>query len=503
MTAVHRRLRAVILCVGASGLAASTALAATDTGLPLPMTVAAGKQIYQNGRAARCSACHGWTGRGKLEGGVQIPPIAADALVAPGRNSGGYRPPYDEPSLRRAVTDGTGSAGMPLNEAMPRQPLTDEQWSNLYRYLQVLGSSADHDPGVGEKTLRVGTVLPLTGPSASIGARVRASMEAIFAEVNSRGGVFGRRLDLVVEDGGTDRQHQLEALRRVLHADAPAPDRQDAAGVFALVGAMLHPDDSEVAALLADGHVPLIGPIAHAPDAPNLGVTYYLLPSLLEQTTTLLAHVLTAVEARSPPRLALLHDGSERSRSLTDLVESWLSTRSAEVVIRADISSAPDRLGRLLSDDRVDACLYLGDINPLFKHSSLFADSSNHAQRFPIAAHAGWLGPRIDELPPAMVDRLVLVHVAADGGGIGQKAGPENIAFAAAKVFVEGARRSTRLIDREGFAGHLDRLRDFRVETLPPLTFSLPDRVGNHRVAILRFDRGTRAFVDDLPTRTP
>ena len=102
-----------------------------------------------------------------------------------------------------------------------------------------------------------------------------------------------------------------------------------------------------------------------------------------------------------------------------------------------------------------------------------------------------------------MVDRLVLVHVAADGGGIGQKAGPENIAFAAAKVFVEGARRSTRLIDREGFAGHLDRLRDFRVETLPPLTFSLPDRVGNHRVAILRFDRGTRAFVDDLPTRTP
>ena len=513
LTAVHRRLCAVIQCVGAIGLAVSTALAGAATGPPVPMTVSAGKQIYQNGlappasatlgRAPPCSACHGWTGRGQLEGGVQIPPISAEALEAPGRNSRGDRPSYDEASLRRAVTDGTGSSGLPLNEAMPRQPLTDDQWSNLYRYLLMLGSSADHDPGVGEKTLRVGTVLSLTGPSASIGARVRASMEATFAEVNARGGVFGRRLDLVVEDGGTDRQLQLAALRRVLYGNAPALDGQDAAGVFALVGAMLHPDDPEVAALLADGRVPLIGPLAHAPDAPVLGVTYYLLPSLLEQTTALLAHVLAGVETRSPPRLALLHDGSERSRSLTDLIASWLSTRSVEVVLRADISSARGRLGKLLSDDRVDACLYLGDIDPLIEHGSLFADSSNHAQRFPVAAHADWLGPRVNELPLSMVDRLVLVHVAADGGWITQRTGSENIAFAAARLFVEGARRSGRQIDREGFVGHLDRLRDFRVETWPPLTFSLPGRVGNHRMAILRFDRGIGAFVDDLPKRTP
>ena len=459
--------------------------------------------LEASGRAPPCSACHGWTGRGKLEGGVQIPSIAFDVLTAPGSNSGGRRPAYDEASLRRAVTNGTGASGKPLSEVMPRQPLTDAQWSNLYGYLAVLGSNADRDPGVGEQTLRVGTVLPMTGLSASIGASVRASMEATFAEVNARGGVFGRRLDLVVEDGGTDRQRQLEALRRVLHANAPALDGQNAAGVFALVGAMLHPDDPEVAALLADGRVPLIGPLALAPDAPVPGVTYYLLPSLLEQTTALLAHVLAGVEARSPPRLALLHDGGERSRSLTDLIASWLSTRSVEVVLRADISSARGRLGKLLSDDRVDACLYLGDIDPLIEHGSLFADSSNHAQRFPIAAHAGWLGPRINELPLSMIDRLVLVHVAADDGRMAQRAGPENLAFAAAKLFVEGARRSGRQIDREGFVGHLDRLRDFRVETLPPLTFSLPGRVGNHRVAILRFDRATGAFVDDLPMRTP
>ena len=495
----------------AAWIAAPPAAMATDALPRFTPNLSAGKKIYQTGleaparAAASCSACHGRTGMGKLEAGVQIPPIAFDALAAPGSNSNGPRSAYDEASLRRAVTEGIGASGQPLGAVMPRQPLTDAQWSDLYRYLTVLGSSEDRDPGVGEKVLRIGTVLPLTGPNAAIGVGARASLEATFAQVNSRGGIFGRRLTLVAEDGGTDRHRQLEALRRVLQADDSAHDGEHAAGVFALVGAMLQPDDPEVAALLAEGRVPLIGPLAHTPDAPAPGATYYLLPSLLEQTTALLANVLGGVDSRSSPRLALLHDGSVRSRSLTDVIAGWLSTRSIEVVVRADVSSTPDRLASHLSDERVDACLYLGDIDPLLKHSAWFADDSKRAQRFPIAAHAGWLGPRIMELPASMIDRLVLVRAvtAPDSAHSAQRGGAEAVAVAAAQVFVEGARRSARRIDRESFAGHLDRLRDFRVATLPPITFSPPGRVGNHRVTIMLFNRDAGAFVDEPPLRRP
>ena len=498
----------------AVSLAVSTASVA-DAPPTFTPSLGIGKTIYQTGlppalleapgRTASCSACHGRTGRGKLEAGVWIPPIAFDALAAPGSNSNGPRPAYTEASLRRAVTGGIGASGQALAAVMPRQPLTNAQWLDLYLYLTVLGSSEDRDPGVGEQVLRVGTVLPLTGPSAAIGAGVRASIEATFAQVNLQGGIFGRRLTLVVEDGGTDRHRQLDALRKILRADDLAFDGEHAAGVFALVGAMLQPDDPEVAALLADGRVPLIGPLAHTPDAPAPGATYYLLPSLLEQTTALLANVLGRVAPRSSPRLALLHDGSARSRLLTDLIAGWLSTRSVEVVVRADVSSTPDRLASHLSDERVDACLYLGDIDPLLEHSALFSDSSNRAHRFPIAALASWLGPRIMELAPSTIDRLVLVRVVTvpDSARSTRQAGPEAVAVAAAQVFVEGARRSARRIDRESFAAHLDQLRDFRVSTLPPITFSSPGRVGNHRVAIMRFDRGTGAFVDEPPLRRP
>lgn len=500
--------RSVILrATVAAWLAVSTAAMAADAAPSL----GAGKTIYQSGLEApgralsSCSACHGRTGRGKLEAGVQMPPIAFDALAATGSNSNGTRPAYDEASLRRAVTQGIDASGRPLGAVMPRHALTNAQWSDLYRYLTVLGSSEDRDPGVGEQVLRIGTVLPLTGPSAAIGAGVRASIEATFAQVNSQGGIFGRRLMLVAEDGGTDRQHQLAALRRVLRADEPVLDGEQAAGVFALVGAMLQPDDPEVAALLAGGRVPLIGPLAHTPDEAAPGVTYYLLPSLLEQTTALLAHVLGGIAPPSSPRLALLHDGSVRSQSLTELIADGLRARLVEVVVRADVSSASDRLASRLSDEQIDACLYLGDIDPLLEHSALFFDSSNRPQRFPIAAHAGWLGPRVMDLPPSMIDRLVLVRAgtAPDEARSASQAGPEAAAAAAAQVVVEGARRSARRIDRESFADQLDRLRDFHVAIWPAITFTPPGRIGNHRAVIMRFDRRSGAFFDDRLLHRP
>jgi mono/diheme cytochrome c family protein len=495
----------------AAWLAASTAAMAADAAPNFTPSLTAGKRIYQTGlqapgRAAlSCSACHGRTGRGKLEAGVQIPPIAFDALTAPGSNSSGSRSAYDEASLRRAVTEGIGASGQPLGAVMPRHPLTDAQWSDLYRYLAMLGSSEDRDPGVGEQVLRIGTVLPLTGPSAAIGTGVRAAIEATFAEVNSQGGIFGRQLALVVEDGGSDRHRQLKALRRVLQTDDSAHDGEHAAGVFALVGAMLQPDDPEVAALLADSRVPLIGPLAHTPDAAVPSATYYLLPSLLEQTTALLANVLDSVGASPSPRLALLHDGSARSRSLLDLMAGWLKTRGVEVVVRADISSMPDRSASELSDERIDACLYLGDINPLLEHGACFASRSKREQRFPIAAHAGWLGPRVMELPPSMTDRLVLVRAetSPDAAQSARRGGPEVLAVTAAQVVVEGVRRSARRIDRETFTGHLDRLRDFRLATWPAITFSPPERIGNHRVVIVRFDRRSGALVGDGFARRP
>ncbi|TMB07429.1 MAG: hypothetical protein E6J64_05165 [Deltaproteobacteria bacterium] len=48
--------------------------------------------------------------------------------------------------------------------------------------------------------MRVGAALPLTGPLPEAGRDVRAALAAVFDEVKRQGGVYGRAIELVVEE---------------------------------------------------------------------------------------------------------------------------------------------------------------------------------------------------------------------------------------------------------------------------------------------------------------
>src|SRR5262249_10172733 len=147
-----------------------------------------------------------------------------------------------EGTLRRAIVDGVDPSGARLHPAMPRFQMPPARTAELVAYLTRIGDEGDADPGVTEGGGRVGALLPLPRPAASMGRGVRAMLSAVFESVNAGGGVYGRRLELVVGDaaaGGT----------------APSIDR---GRVFALVGSM------EPAGGALDG-VPLVGPLALSP----------------------------------------------------------------------------------------------------------------------------------------------------------------------------------------------------------------------------------------------
>jgi hypothetical protein len=66
-----------------------------------------------------------------------------------------------------------------------------------------------------------------------------------------------------------------------------------------------------------------------------------------------------------------------------------------------------------------------------------------------------------------------------------QKAGAEirspafqSVAFAAAKVFVEATKASSRNLSRAGLVNSLEQLRNFNTGVLPPITFGPNRRVG-------------------------
>lgn len=66
-----------------------------------------------------------------------------------------------------------------------------------------------------EGTIKIGAVLSLSGPGAGLGLEVREGMLLAMEEVNSRGGINGRHIELIVEDSKTKREEGKIAFNRI------------------------------------------------------------------------------------------------------------------------------------------------------------------------------------------------------------------------------------------------------------------------------------------------
>jgi mono/diheme cytochrome c family protein len=147
------------------------------------------------GGATTCGGCHGMRGEGKTEGGVTAGGLTWSNLVKPyghTHTTGRTHGPFTESSLIRAVVNGVDSSGNALLVAMPRYNLSPTDMADLIAYLKRI--ETDLDPGLTDNNLTVGLVVPSQGAFADVGAAMKDVFSAYFDDVNSRGGIFSRKI---------------------------------------------------------------------------------------------------------------------------------------------------------------------------------------------------------------------------------------------------------------------------------------------------------------------
>jgi ABC-type branched-subunit amino acid transport system substrate-binding protein len=115
--------------------------------------------------------------------------------------TGRRHPAFSETSFVRTVTAGVDPAGNKLSVAMPtyRMPLQD--MSDLLAYLKRI--ETDLDPGVSETSIVIGTLLPDKTALTGLAQAMEDVLQAYFAEVNSRGGIYNRKIELRLMYGDT------------------------------------------------------------------------------------------------------------------------------------------------------------------------------------------------------------------------------------------------------------------------------------------------------------
>jgi len=121
-------------------------------------------------------------------------------------------------------------------------------------FLAGAAGVASAEDGVSEHSVLFGQVAALDGPAQALGQGMRAGIKAAFDEINRKGGVHGRTMELVSLDDGYEPDRTIVATKKLVVEDK----------VFGLIGAVGTPTSGAAVPIASEAKVPFIGPFTGA-----------------------------------------------------------------------------------------------------------------------------------------------------------------------------------------------------------------------------------------------
>jgi len=269
-----------------------------QSSVPLPAT------------AMPCVGCHGRDGKGRPEGGLVPSNIIWSNLTKSygGESTSGRRyPPYTEQSFYQAVVKGIDPAGNRLDPGMPRFDLSNDEVRALIAYLKKV--DLELDPGITDDHIVIGSLQPAIPALQSLGQAATAVMQSYFADVNQTGGIFGRQLQLRVENvSSTD--DTLAKAERLLDSET----------VFSMLNVFTGSQDKTFAQLAEKYNTPSVGPFTRHPASGDQAqhYTFYLFGGAAVQTKALQEFASKQLHVQ-PVNMAIVYPEDNNSKLVNEL----------------------------------------------------------------------------------------------------------------------------------------------------------------------------------------
>ena len=123
------------------------------------------------------------------------------------------------------------------------------------------GCSKSGKEAGGENTIRIGSVGPLTSDLAYIGENMKAAVELASDEINSAGGIKGKKIEIIYEDGKCDPKEAANAANKLINIDK----------VTAIIGGLCSSETLAMAPLAEKSKVILLSAGSTNPGITNAG----------------------------------------------------------------------------------------------------------------------------------------------------------------------------------------------------------------------------------------
>jgi branched-chain amino acid transport system substrate-binding protein len=177
------------------------------------------------------------------------------------------------------------------------------------------------EPGVFQDRIVFGQSAALEGPARELGRGMREGILAAFREANSKGGIKGRKLELISYNDGYEPDRAIANTNKLIRDD----------GVFALIGEVGTPTSKAAQPIATDAGVPFIGPFTGAEFLrnPYKQTVINVRGSYYQETEAMVEHL---TKDLAVTRIAIFYQDDSYGRAGFDGVERALAKRGMKLV---------------------------------------------------------------------------------------------------------------------------------------------------------------------------
>jgi ABC-type branched-subunit amino acid transport system substrate-binding protein len=234
--------------------------------------------------------------------------------------------------------------------------------------------------GVSSDAILFGQAAALEGPSSALGQRLRHGIVAAFAEINAKGGIHGRKLQLISRDDGYDPDRSVAQTLRLIDDDR----------VFALIGAVGTPTAMATIPVTSARGIPFIGPFSGAEFLRDLELTNVvnIRASYGAETETLIKHL---TEDRRFTRIGIFYQDDSFGRDGLAGVKNALAKRGLELAVEGTFERNTRAVGaawRTIKRAEPEAIVMVGTYGP----SSEFIKLAHRSGAHPTFANISFVG---------------------------------------------------------------------------------------------------------------
>jgi branched-chain amino acid transport system substrate-binding protein len=373
----------------------------------------------------------------------------------------------------------------------------DNAWRCLSAMVAAaIAVAASADPGVTSNSILIGQSAAFTGPASELGTEMRAGAMAYFQVVNAAGGVNGRKIELRSLDDGYEGDRAAANTRKLIDE-----------GVFLLFGYVGTPTSNASKPIFTAAKVPFVGPFTGAESLRNPLNRYIfnVRASYYDETDKLVGQLV----GQTLDRIAVFYQNDDYGKAGLAGVERAMTKRNMKILATGTVER-----------NTTDVAAAVNSICKIEPQGVVMISAYKSCAAFIKEARAAGCNPQF--LNVSFVGSKALAHEAGPAGrgvGISQvvpfpwnisarvvkdyqqlleaSTGKQNYSFTslegfiAAKVLVEGLRRTGSDLTREKFINAMEQMRDYDVGGFN-VSFSPTDHSGSKFVELTVISKDER-----------